>query len=189
MLPYTRLLIGLGNPGKQYENTRHNLGFHCIDEIANHNKVTEKTRNFNGICSYIKQYNTILFKPMLYMNNSGIPIENIKNFYKILSYNIYIIYDDLNLSLGTIRYKIGGSDGGHNGIKSIDQHIERNYNKIRIGISCPENCNRSDYVMKKFSSKEKSKISDAFRYFIINTSNLLNQSRENFLNAYHISKL
>ena len=152
------LFAGLGNIGKEYENTRHNLGFICVDKIIEKYGYKDKKDKFNAtIFSTLIDKNTVLIvKPNTYMNKSGIAISQIKSFYKIPLENIFVFHDDLDLSLGKIKFKIGGSSAGHNGLKSIDQFIGNNYARIRLGIGRPNNKNDIvDFVLNKFNSEEK----------------------------------
>ena len=165
------LFVGLGNPGTRYEKNRHNLGYLVIDALANA-LVEEKTifqKKFGGEFLLLSKdslnasgqstskfsKNLILFKPTTYMNNSGQVVQEIMRFYKLLQKNIMVIHDDLDLSLGRIKVKSNGGDGGHNGIKSVDSHIGKNYARLRIGIGRPANKEEvTKYVLKDFTSKE-----------------------------------
>ena len=140
------LIVALGNPGKQYVNNRHNAGFLAIDEILNKISYQEiKKTSFLGLL--YKSSDFIFLKPSTYMNASGESVSKVSSFYKISSENIIVIYDDLDLSFGKLKFRIGGRDAGHNGLKSINNFIKNNYKKIKIGIGRPEyknqveNCN------------------------------------------------
>jgi len=148
------LIAGLGNPDDKYKHTRHNIGFLVIDEIIKGLKTTNITnQNFNSIT---KKYLTNLYaKPQTYMNASGEAILNIADYYNIENKNIIIIHDDLDLTFGTVKFKIGGGNGGHNGLKSIDNYIGKDYIRVRIGIGKPKNkTNIADYVLSNFSQEE-----------------------------------
>ena len=137
------LFAGLGNIGKEYESTRHNLGFICVDKIIEKYGYKDKKDKFNAtiFSTVIDEKIVLIVKPNTYMNRSGIAISQIKSFYKIPLENIFVFHDDLDLSLGKIKFKIGGSSAGHNGLKSIDQFIGNNYARIRLGIGRPNNKN------------------------------------------------
>jgi len=148
-----KLVIGLGNPGFKYEETRHNLGFNAIEALAEKFKISEFQDKFDGKIAKATIFNqdVIFFLPMTFMNNSGIPISKIVNFYKIPLSDIFIIFDDLDLAVGKIKIRMGGRDAGHNGLKSIDSHIGKNYNKIKIGIGRPALASMvTNYVLNKF---------------------------------------
>ena len=152
------LFIGLGNPGRQYENTRHNVGFMVVDAISDHHNFLAEKSKFNAVYKEgkIAGKKVVLFKPTTYMNKSGIAVSEIKKFYKIPLENIYVFYDDLDLAFSKVKTKIGGGSGGHNGIKSLDQFIGKNYKRIRIGIDHPGHKDQvSDYVLKNFKSDER----------------------------------
>lgn len=148
------LLAGLGNPGEEYDNTRHNIGFEVIDAIAKHFEFPAFTTKFSSLTSskIIGTYKITLLKPQTYMNLSGDAVSKAANFYKIIPNNIIIIHDDLDLELAKVKMKIAGGSGGHNGIKSIDQHIGVDYYRVRIGIGKPKfDKNVSSFVLSKFS--------------------------------------
>jgi PTH1 family peptidyl-tRNA hydrolase len=151
------LFVGLGNIGKEYENTRHNAGFICVDEIIKKYNFSGPIKKFNADIynGIIDDKKIIIAKPRTYMNRSGIAVSQIKAFYKIVSENIYVFHDDLDLAFCRVKYKIGGGDAGHNGIKSIQDMIGKNFHRIRVGIGRPEfKSDVSDFVLKKFDEEE-----------------------------------
>jgi len=138
-----KLIVGLGNPGKKYENTRHNVGFLVMDKIQNLiRQLADKSQNFklekkfNAEIAKIQvgDKDAILAKPQTFMNLSGEAVQKLMQFYKIKPADIWVISDDLNLQLGQIRVRFGGSDGGHNGLKSIIEAIGEKFWRIRVGI-------------------------------------------------------
>ena len=148
------LIAGLGNPGTKYKNTRHNIGFMVINKITeslsliNINKSNFKSELF-------KSSNTLFSKPQTFMNESGQAIGSIINYYNIENESIIIIHDDLDLPFGTIKFKLGGGHGGHNGLKSIDNHIGQNYIRIRVGIGKPKDKTKiANFVLSDFSKEE-----------------------------------
>jgi len=149
-----KLIIGLGNPGKEYENTRHNIGFMIID---NYLKNSTWQNKFNSLYTteVINNEKVIFIKPQTYMNLSGNSVIEFVNFYKIDSKDILVIQDDLDLPFGKIRIKINSSAGGHNGIKSIIDRLGTNtFARLKIGISHNTNGDSKDYVLGKFSNEE-----------------------------------
>lgn len=179
------LLAGLGNKGKKYSDTRHNVGFKVIDKlVSRYEFITEKkTLNSQIFRGVINENKIILLKPMTFMNNSGKSVLEISSFYKIPKNRIFIIHDDIDLSIARVKVKCGGGDGGHNGIKSIDQYISNNYYRIRVGIGKPENFIQvKDYVLKRFTTNEKNKINKKTDILIENISYLLKNDINNFLN-------
>ena len=133
-----KLIVGLGNPGKEYENTRHNLGFVVIDQLASKLNVELNKKKFNGLYCQTGEY--ILLKPQTYMNNSGECISTFLNYFHIPLDNLLVIYDEIALPLGKFRYRGQGSDGGHNGMKNIIKLIgSKDFKRLRIGIGYDKN--------------------------------------------------
>jgi len=156
------LIAGLGNPGKEYENTRHNAGFMVLDKIAQKNKIDFDKNKFDCLFGkgYIKQKSVILAKPKSYMNLSGQPLQQLAHFYKIKKNQMIIIHDDVDISFGKIKIKQRGGDGGHKGIKSIINFFGGDdFARIRVGVGRPEKeadrqINMIDHVLGNFDSQE-----------------------------------
>ncbi|WP_236870624.1 aminoacyl-tRNA hydrolase [Candidatus Bandiella numerosa] len=183
-----KLVIGLGNPGFKYKETRHNLGFNAIEVLAKKFKISEFQDKFDGKIAKATIFNQdiIFFLPMTFMNNSGIPISKVVNFYKIPLSDIFIIFDDLDLVVGKIKIKIGGRDAGHNGLKSIDSYVGKNYNKIKIGIGRPALAAMvTNYVLNKFDESEFYQINTILNFLAENLNLILSEQHEKFLNLYH----
>lgn len=162
------LIVGLGNPGKEYENTRHNIGFMFADELARcYNAVFKLSKKHQALIAEIaingeKHY---LIKPVTYMNLSGIAVKSVADYYKIDSKDIVIAVDDLALDVGKIRIKPSGSSGGHNGLKSIFSYMKtENITRIRIGIAKNTKIDQKGYVLGTFSTTEKNAIKEAISY-------------------------
>ncbi len=174
------LIVGLGNPGSEYENTRHNIGFHLIDQYLSKNNLTLTNEKFKGVYGKfsINNQEVIIAKPLTYMNLSGEFIRDIIKFYKIDLDNVLVIYDDMDLPLGKLRLKDNGSAGGHNGIKSIISCLgTENFKRLKFGIDRPANKQYSivDYVLGKFNNNERE---------IINTKvGLVNEAINCFING------
>ena len=154
-----KLIVGLGNPGKKYEKTRHNCGFMAIDFYAAKNSLDFKNK-FDGLYAEqtINKEKVIFLKPQTYMNLSGNSVIKFVNFYNIEAKNILVIYDDVDFECGTFKIKRNGSSGGHNGMKSIiDQLHTEEIKRIRIGIS-RNTIPSEDYVLQKFSKEDYEKI-------------------------------
>ena len=151
------LIVGLGNIGEKYINTRHNIGFEIIDAIISklESSLLTNISNPNFKANVLKYKQTLYVKPLTFMNLSGDSIIAIKNYYKIDNNSIIIIHDDLDLAFGTIKFKVGGGSGGHNGLKSIDSYIGKDYSRVRIGIGKPKDkLLITNYVLQKFSKEE-----------------------------------
>ncbi|EQB39974.1 peptidyl-tRNA hydrolase [Sulfurimonas hongkongensis] len=151
------LIVGLGNPGPSYSKNRHNIGFMVIDELVRRNSAQKlSSSSFNG--ELFKFSNHFLLKPLTYMNLSGNSIQAVKNFYKIDE--VVVIHDDLDLPFGAVRFKRGGGHGGHNGLKSTDEKITRDYVRVRLGIGKPEHKGEvSSYVLSDFNDEESRHLS------------------------------
>ncbi|MEM6603093.1 MAG: aminoacyl-tRNA hydrolase, partial [Pseudomonadota bacterium] len=132
-------IIGLGNPGKEYENNRHNIGFMAVDEIIRRYSTDTASQKYHSIyhTATIEGHKIHLLKPLTYMNKSGVAAAALCSFYKIPPENVIILHDELDIPPFTIKVKQGGGAGGHNGLKSLDAHIGKNYHRIRIGIGHP----------------------------------------------------
>ncbi|BAI79956.1 peptidyl-tRNA hydrolase, PTH1 family [Deferribacter desulfuricans SSM1] len=153
------MIVGLGNPGKEYAKTRHNIGFMVLDEVASYFNVNFKS-GFKGV--YGEYKNWLFLKPFTYMNRSGESVKEIVDFYKINVEDILVIHDDLDMDFGKIKFKKGGSDGGHNGIRSIINHLDStDFYRFKIGISKPLRSEyTSKYVLAEFNSFEKKVLPD-----------------------------
>lgn len=184
------LVVGLGNPGEKYQYTRHNIGFLCLQQMAaNYNFLEIKNSKINAIIQqgFIDKQKLMLLRPQNYMNNSGEIILKTMNYYKITTDKLIIIHDDLDISLDRIKIKFNGGDGGHNGIKSIDKLIGKEYLRIRLGIDRPSHKNQvSDYVLSNFNKDELDRVnilcyrvSHLFTYIIRNEI-------DKFLNEYNL---
>lgn len=154
-----KLIIGLGNPGKEYENTRHNVGFMVVDNYIMKNNIDNCWKNkFNGLYleNNIKGEKVIFLKPQSYMNLSGGVVSQFVNFYKIDVSDILVISDDLDLLTGNYKLKSKGSCGGHNGLRDIERCLGTSeYKRLKVGISKDSSIDSKDYVLGKFSSDDK----------------------------------
>ena len=161
-----KLIVGLGNPGREYENTRHNIGFMTIDNYANKLGVSINKEKFNGLYAdvNISGEKVILLKPQSYINLSGEVIRKYVDFFKIDIKDILIINDDLDLAVGVYKIKPKGSSGGHNGLKNIELHLgTQEYKRIKIGISNNKMMDTKDYVLGKLSKEENEILSNIIK--------------------------
>ncbi|MCT7537393.1 aminoacyl-tRNA hydrolase [Aliarcobacter butzleri] len=160
------LIVGLGNIGEKYQYTRHNVGFLVVDEMTK-NLQTSNVNNSNFQSTLLKSGYNLFAKPTTFMNNSGVAVHSIKEYYKIDLENIIVIHDDLDLPFGTVKFKIGGGHGGHNGLKSLDSHIGKDYIRVRIGIGKPQNKDDvANFVLSDFSKEELNKLEDIIKHTI-----------------------
>ena len=150
--------VGLGNPSKKHEKQRHNVGFMAVDEIASEYSFGSWREKMNAHIAEgeISGQKIMLVKPQTFVNRSGISVSQISKFYKIPENSIYVFYDDIDLKSGQIKVNIGGGHGGHNGLRDIDQHIGKEYWRIRIGIGRPhEKALVHNWVLNDFSLEER----------------------------------
>ena len=155
------LFVGLGNPTPNSENNRHNIGFKIIDAINSKFKLSKQKPKFKGLLTTgnINEKKIYAIKPLTFMNNSGICIRELIEYFKIEAENIIVFHDDLDIDFGKIKTKFGGSSAGHNGIESIDKFIGKDYSRVRIGIGKPnDKIAVSDYVLKDFDDDEKQEL-------------------------------
>ena len=156
-----KLVVGLGNPGKDYENTRHNIGFMVLDSILKDVKWKEK---FDGL--YYKEDDVVYLKPLTYMNVSGFAVEKAANFFKIDPEDILIIQDDLDLPFNDFKLKRNSTAGGHNGIKSIIACLGTDsFLRLKIGIAHDRSIDTKDYVLSKFSKQNIEDLSKNFKLY------------------------
>ncbi len=153
------LIVGLGNPGRQYETTRHNTGWLCMDMLADDLGVKiNKIKYKSTVCeASINGHRCLLMKPQTFMNNSGEAVKEAASFYKIPPENVIVIFDDISLPCGGLRIRRKGSAGGHNGIKSIINHLgSDNFPRIKIGVGAKPNpdYDLADYVLSKFTKDD-----------------------------------
>lgn len=152
-----KLIIGLGNPGKEYEKTRHNTGFMVIDKLADKLGVSIEQNKFKGLYTKLKYKgeDVILLKPQTYMNLSGESVRQVMDFFKIKQEDILVIYDDMDMPVGKLRLRQTGSAGGHNGMRNIILHTgSQNFNRVRVGIGRHPYMKVVDYVLSKFTQDE-----------------------------------
>ncbi len=133
------LLVGLGNPGNKYHNNRHNIGFMAVDEIGHRHNFSASKPKFQGLLSEgrLGREKALILKPQTYMNLSGQSVGEAARFYKISPADIFVFHDELDIPAGKIKFKTGGGHAGHNGLRSLDQHLGKDYHRIRLGIGHP----------------------------------------------------
>ena len=152
------LFVGLGNPTPNSQNNRHNIGFKIVDAINLKFGLSKQKPKFKGLLTTgnIKDTKIYAIKPLTFMNNSGICIRELLEYFKIDAENVIVFHDDLDVEFGKIKAKFGGSSAGHNGIESIDKFIGKDYSRVRIGIGKPKDrISTADYVLNDFSEEEK----------------------------------
>lgn len=164
------LVVGLGNPGKEYAGTRHNIGFSSLDAFVRAHEafgpwLDKKDLKCQITTAQLGTQRVIAIKPSTFMNLSGEAVQAVQRFYKISSADTVVVYDELDLPFGQIRLRSGGSSAGHNGIKSIIQHCGDDFKRVRIGINSEKRTkdNEKDFVLKKFSKEEQDQLNHLSR--------------------------
>jgi len=177
------LLVGLGNPNPNNSNNRHNVGFLIIDAINQKFKLSKQKPKFKGLLTTgkINEQKVYAIKPLTFMNSSGVCIKELIEYFKIDVKNVFVFHDDMDIDLGKIKTKFGGSSAGHNGIESIDKNIGKFYSRIRIGIGRPkDNSTGADHVLDNFSKDEKKSIEDVTNNILESMPVLINKDLDLF---------
>jgi peptidyl-tRNA hydrolase, PTH1 family len=165
----TLLVVGLGNPGKKYEGTRHNVGFAAVDHFAHVNDFPAWTEKKDLKCSITSTNlggnRVILCKPTTFVNLSGESAQALQHFYRVYNPQTLAVYDELAIPFGQLRTRVGGSDAGHNGVKSLIQHIDEDFGRLRIGIGSEsaKKVDPAEFVLKKFSKEEQGHLPQILR--------------------------
>ena len=172
------LLVGLGNPTPDSNDNRHNIGFKIIDAINQKFNLSKQKPKFKGLLTTgnIANKKVYAIKPLTFMNNSGICIRELIEYFKIDAENVIVFHDDLDVDFSKIKVKFGGSSAGHNGIESIDKFIGKDYSRVRIGIGKPNKIKVNDFVLGDFNEEEKIKL-DEISTKIISSLELLIQKK------------
>ena len=177
------LLVGLGNPNPNNSNNRHNVGFLVIDAINAKYKLSKQKPKFKGLLTTgkINEQKVFAIKPLTFMNSSGICIKELVEYFKIDVKDVFVFHDDMDISIGKIKVKLGGGNAGHNGIDSIDKNIGKNYSRIRIGVGHPKkNSTGTDHVLDNFSNDEKGNVEKVTKNITESLSILINKDLELF---------
>ncbi len=185
-------IVGLGNPGKNYDGTRHNVGFDTVDLLASRNNIKINKIKFKSLYGegIIGNEKIILLKPQTYMNNSGIAVLDLYNFYKIPTENIIVIVDDIDIDFATIRIRRKGSAGSHNGLKSILYHLQsENFPRVKIGVGKKrENEDLADFVLSRFDKKEREEIDKAIEKAALAVEAIISDGINKAMNEYNVKK-
>ena len=177
------LLVGLGNPNPNDKNNRHNVGFLVIDAINEKFKLSKQKPKFKGLLTTgkINEQKVYAIKHLTFMNSSGICVKELIEYFKIDVKDVFVFHDDMDIELGKVKVKFGGSNAGHNGIDSIDKNIGKNYSRIRIGIGRPKNNSTgADHVLDNFSKDEKQNVDEVTKNIIESLSTLISKDLDLF---------
>jgi len=175
--------VGLGNPNPNNSNNRHNIGFYVIDAINQKFRLSKQKPKFKGLLTTgkIEEKKVFAIKPLTFMNSSGICIKELIEYFKINVKDIFVFHDDMDIDMGKIKAKFGGSSAGHNGIESIDKNIGKNYSRIRIGIGRPKkNSTGAEHVLDNFSVEEKTQVDEMTSSIIESLPILINKDLDLF---------
>ena len=187
-----KLIAGLGNPGREYVNTRHNAGFFCIEKLA-HGLGTEiADRKYKGFFTKarIQGVKVVLLEPQTYMNNSGESVRAFMDYFKIPPEDVIVLYDDINLEPGQLRIRLTGSAGGHNGIKSLIAHMgTQDFPRIKLGVGeKPPRMDLADHVLGHLKKEEREKLEEACDHAIAALELLVQGREEEAMNLYNVRK-
>ena len=177
------LLVGLGNPSPDNEHNRHNIGFKVIDATNQEFSLSKQKPKFKGLLTtgQIDDKKVYAIKPLTFMNNSGTCIKELVEYFKIDAKDVFVFHDDMDINLGKIKAKFGGSSAGHNGIESIDKSIGRDYSRVRVGIGHPKEDKKSNsHVLEDFDDNEDKKIQDVTENIVKLVPTLINKEIETF---------
>ena len=177
------LLVGLGNPSPNNSNNRHNVGFTVIDFINSKFKLSKQKPKFKGLLTTgnIDNKKIYAIKPLTFMNSSGVCVKELIEYFKIEANNVFVFHDDMDIDLGSVKVKFGGSSAGHNGIESIDKNIGKQYSRIRIGIGRPKNNSTgAEHVLDNFSTDEQQCIEKVANNIIGSLSDLISKDLDLF---------
>jgi len=177
------LLVGLGNPGPNNSSNRHNIGFRIIDAINQEFSLSKQKPKFKGLLTTgnIENKKVYAIKPLTFMNNSGICIKELIEYFKINAKDVIVFHDDLDIDLGKVKAKFGGTSAGHNGIESIDKSIGKDYSRVRVGIGRPEQKTKvNNHVLEDFNENEEERIKDITDHIVKLVPKLINKDMDSF---------
>lgn len=183
-----KLIVGLGNPGKEYEGTRHNCGFMVVDKLAEKLNVNIDQDKFKGLYVKFKYHDedVVLLKPQTYMNLSGESVSTLMKFFKIEKEDLLVIYDDLDMPVGKLRLRKTGSAGGHNGIKNIIAHLNsQDFKRIRVGIDRHKYMKVVDCVLSRFTKEEADAINQGIENAVSAVIDYLDHDFDYIMNRYN----
>ena len=173
----------MGNPNPNNKDNRHNVGFYVIYSINQKFKLSKQKPKFKGLLTTgtIEQQKVYAIKPLTFMNSSGVFIKELTEYFKIVANNVFVFHDDMDIDVGKVKVKFGGSSAGHNGIESIDKNIGKHYSRIRIGVGRPKNnSSAADHVLDNFSNDEKQSVEEVTNNITKSISILIKKDLELF---------
>lgn len=183
-----KLIVGLGNPGEQYVNTRHNIGFKIIDAFCHEHSFASYKAKFHGLVTegMVGHHKVMALKPQTYMNRSGVSVGEIAKFYKLSVDDVIVVHDEIDLQFARAKAKQGGGSAGHNGLKDITARIGADYYRFRFGVGHPGDRDKvASYVLKDFSKEENKKLDDYIRASVKALPYLLEGNVTEFMSDYN----
>lgn len=183
-----KIIVGLGNPGKEYKNTRHNVGYMVLEELASRYPLEKQESKFDAIIGQlrIKGEKVLLVKPLTFMNLSGKSVQALVHWHKLELVDLMVVYDDMDLPLGTLRIRAGGGSGGHNGMKSIAERLATpDFARVRIGIGRPEEREAVEWVLGRFAAGEKEPAEQAIKDAVDALEKWISSGIVEAMNAYN----
>jgi PTH1 family peptidyl-tRNA hydrolase len=185
------LIAGLGNPGRQYAANRHNVGFRCVEQLATHHSLSFDKQQKRALVALgnVGEQRLVLVKPQTFMNESGRAVAPLFHFYKVQPGRLLVVYDDLDLPLGTVRLRPEGGSGGHKGMRSIIEHLgDQGFPRLRIGIGRPPGrMDPADYVLQDFSAEEKPLLEETLGHAVTAIETWLREGVDATMNRYNRS--
>ena len=181
------LIVGLGNPEEDYSNTRHNMGFDTVNKIASEYNIEVTKKKFKGLCGLgtIEGEKVMLLKPQTFMNLSGESIKEAVDFYKIKNCDIIVIYDDIDIELGTIKIRKKGNPGSHNGMKSVVHYLGTEFPRVRVGIGKPEDGDFIRYVIGPIPEEEKEILNKSTTTAALAVTEIIKSGIDNAMNKFN----
>lgn len=183
-----KVIVGLGNPGKKYEGTRHNVGFMVVDAVAAGPGVSTWQSRFEGSIAEWREdeRRVLLVKPETFMNLSGRCVRQVMDFYQVEPTDLLVVCDDFNLPLGKLRFRARGTHGGHNGLRDIQSHLGTNeYGRLRIGVGAPEEGEAVDHVLGKFRPSERPIMEESLARAVEGTVQWVREGIDRCMNQYN----
>ena len=183
------LVVGLGNPGPKYAQTRHNVGFMVVDRLAEVVEAGPFREKFSGVFSRVTSPDVVLLKPLTFMNLSGESVQQAMKFFKVETRDVLVVYDELDLAFGECRLKVGGGAAGHNGIKSMIAHCGgEGFMRLRVGIGKPRHGDASPHVLGEFSSAERATLDDVLHHAALGIHSVIDKGIAQAMNAFNARK-
>lgn len=186
-----RLVVGLGNPGRKYAQTRHNVGFKVIDNLSHRWNIPAEGKQLGSLvgAGRIGDSKVLLTRPQSFMNRSGQPVRSLMGYFKTDPEHVVVVHDDLDLPFGRIQLKKGGGHGGHNGLRDLNKHVGADYVRVRVGVGRPpEGWDVADYVLGKWDDQEMDQVDDVVGEACDAVESILRDGLETAMNTFNVRR-